>query len=58
MAVNGSVEIKSQLNLSMLISCYGTHSDANKFAKLIITTPVNVCYDNVNQTILLLEKYD
>ena len=55
--VNGSVEINLQVNLSMLISCYGIHSDAKKFAKSIITTPVNVCYDNVNQTILLLEKY-
>ena len=55
--VNGSVEINLQVNLSMLISCYGIHSDAKKFAKSIITTPVNVRYDNVNQTILLLEKY-
>ena len=51
--VNGSVEIHLQLNLS----CYGIHSDAKKFAKSIITTPVNVHYNNVNQTILLLEKY-
>ena len=57
-AVSGSVEINLQVNLSILISCYGIHSDANKFAKSIITTPVNVCYGNVNQTILLLEKYD
>ena len=55
--VNGSVEINLQVNLSMLISCYGIHSDAKKFAKSIITTPVNVHYNNVNQTILLLEKY-
>ena len=55
--VNGSVEINLQVNLSMLISCYGIHGDAKKFAKSIITTPVNVHYDNVNQTILLLEKY-
>ena len=55
--VNGSVEINLQVNLSILISCYGIHSHAKKFAKLIITTPVNVRYDNVNQTILLLEKY-
>ena len=46
-----------QVNLSMLISCYGIHSDAKKFAKSIITTPVNLRYDNVNQTIILLEKY-
>ena len=46
-----------QVNLSMLISCCGIHSDAKKFAKSIITTPVNVHYDNLNQTILLLEKY-
>ena len=46
-----------QVNLSMLISCYGIHSDAKKFAKSIKTAPVNVRYDNVNQTILLLEKY-
>ena len=45
-----------QVNLSMLISCYGIHSDAKKFAKSIKTAPVNVRYDNVNQTILLLEK--
>ena len=25
--VNGSVEINLQVNLSMLIACYGTHSD-------------------------------
>ena len=55
--VYGSVDINLQVNLSMLISCYGIHSDAKKFAKSIITTPVNVRYDNVNQTILLLEKY-
>ena len=55
--VNGSVDINLQVNLSMLISCYGIHSDAKKFAKSIKTTPVNVRYDNVNQTILLLEKY-
>ena len=48
---------KCQVNLSMLISCYGIHSDAKKFAKSIITTPVNLRYDNVNQTIILLEKY-
>ena len=54
--VNGSVEINLQVNLSMLISCYGIHGDAKKFAKSIITTPVNVRYGNVNQTILLLEK--
>ena len=54
--VNGSVEINLQINLSMLISCYGIHSDAKKFAKSIKTAPVNVRYDNVNQTILLLEK--
>ena len=56
-AVVRSVEINLQVNLSMLMSCYGIHSDAKKFAKSIITTPVNVRYDNVNQTILLLEKY-
>ena len=56
-AVVRSVEIHLQVNLSMLISCYGIHSDAKKFAKSIITTPVNVHYNNVNQTILLLEKY-
>ena len=55
--VNESVEISLQVNLSMLISCYEIHSDAKKFAKSIITTLVNVRYDNVNQTILLLEKY-
>ena len=55
--VNGSVDINLQVNLSMLISCYGIHSDAKKFAKSIKTAPVNVRYDNVNQTILLLEKY-
>ena len=54
--VNGSVEINLKVNLSMLISCYGIHSDAKKFAKSIITTPVNVRYENVNQTILLLEQ--
>ena len=54
--VNGSMEINLQVNLSMLISCYGIYSDA-KFAKSIITTPVNVGYVNVNHTILLLEKY-
>ena len=48
---------KCQVNLSVLISCYGIQSDAKKFAKSIITTPVNVHYDNLNQTILLLEKY-
>ena len=42
---------------SLLISCYGIYSDAKKFAKSIITTPVNARYENVNQTILLLEKY-
>ena len=55
--VNGSAEINLQVSLLMLISCYGIHSDAKKFAKSIITIPVNVRYDNVNQTILLLEKY-
>ena len=55
--VNGSVEINLQVNLLMLISCYGIHGDAKKFAKSIITTPVNVHYGNVNRTILLLEKY-
>ena len=55
--VNGSVEINLQVNLSMLISCYGIRSDAKKFAKPIITTPVNARYDKVYQTILLLEKY-
>ena len=55
--VNESVEINLQMNLSMSISSYRTHSDAKKFAKSIITTAVNVRYDNVNQTILLLEKY-
>ena len=55
--VNGSTEINLQVSLLMLISCYGIHSDAKKFAKSIITIPVNVRYDNVNQTILLLEKY-
>ena len=55
--VNGSVEMNLQVNLSMLISCYGIRSDAKKFAKLIITTPVNARYDKVYQTILLLEKY-
>ena len=54
--VNGSMEIKIQVNLSMLISCCGIHSDAKKFTKAIITTPVNVRYDNVNQTILLLKN--
>ena len=44
-------------NLSMLISCYGIHSNVKKFAKSIITTTANVRYDNVNQTTLLLEKY-
>ena len=53
--VNGSMEINLQGNLSMLISSYGIQSDAKKFSKSIITTPVNVRYDN--QTILLLEKY-
>ena len=53
--VNGSMEINLQRNLSMLISSYGIQSDAKKFSKSIITTPVNVRYDN--QTILLLEKY-
>ena len=55
--VNESVVINLQVNLSMLISSYGIHSDAKKFAKSIITTSVNVRYDNVNQTILFLEKY-
>ena len=55
--VNESVEISLQVNLSMLTSCYGINSDAKKFAKSLITTPVNVRYDNVYQTILLLEKY-
>ena len=55
--VKRSVDINLQVNLSMLISCYEIHSDAKKFAKSIITTLVNVRYDNVNQTILLLEKY-
>ena len=50
--VNGSMEINLQVNLSLLISCYGIHSDAKRFAKSIITTLVNVHYDNVNQTIL------
>ena len=54
--VNRSVEIKLQVNLSMLISCYVIDSDAKKFAKSIITTPVNVRSDNVNQIILLLEN--
>ena len=40
-----------QVNLSMLISCYGIHSDVKKFAKSIITTPVKEHYHNVNQTI-------
>ena len=40
LVVNGSVKINLQVNLSMLISCYGIHSDAKKFAKSIITTPV------------------
>ena len=31
--VNESVVISLQVNLSMLISCYGIHSDAKKFAK-------------------------
>ena len=53
--VNGSMEINLLGNLSMLISSYGIQSDAKKFSKSIITTPVNVRYDN--QTILLLEKY-
>ena len=53
--INGSMEINLQGNLSMLISSYGIQSDAKKFSKSIITTPVNVRYDN--QTILLLEKY-
>ena len=35
--VNGSVEINLQGNLSMLISCYGIHSNAKKFAKSITT---------------------
>ena len=56
-AVNGSVKMNLQVNLSMLISCYGIRSDAKRFAKSIITTPVNVRYGNVNQAILLLEKY-
>ena len=55
--VSGPVEINLQVNLSMLISCYGIYSDAKKFAKSIITIPVNVRYDNLNQTILLSEKY-
>ena len=55
--VNASLEINLQVNLSMLIPCYGIHSDAKKSAKSIITTPVNVRYHNVTQTILLLEKY-
>ena len=41
--INGYLEITLQVNLSMLISCYGVHSDSKKFAKWIITTPVNVC---------------
>ena len=55
--VNGSVEINLQVNLSMLTSRYRIHSDAKKFAKSIIATPVNVRYDNVNQTVLSLQKY-
>ena len=55
--VNGSVKINLEVNLSMLISYYVIHSAAKKFAKLIITTLVNVHYHSVNQTILLLEKY-
>ena len=55
--VIGSVEINLQVNLSLLMSCYGIQSDAKKFAKPIITTPVNVRYDNVNQIVLLLEKH-
>ena len=54
---DGSVEINVQVNLSMLISCYGSFSNPKKFAKEIITTPVNVRYDRVNQTISFLEKY-
>ena len=50
--VNGSMERNLQENLSLLISCYGIHSDAKRFAKSIITTLVNVRFDNVNQTIL------
>ena len=50
--VNGSVKINLQVNLSMLISCYGTHSDAKKFSNSVITTPVDIRYDNVNQIIL------
>ena len=38
--VNGSAEINLWVNLSMLISCYGIYSDAKKFAKSIIITPV------------------
>ena len=49
--VNGSVKINLQVNLSMLISCHGIHSDAKKFAKSVITIPVNVLYDKINQTI-------
>ena len=54
--VKGSLEIHLQVNLSMLISFQGIHSEAKKFAKSIITTAVNVGCKNVNQTILLLEK--
>ena len=50
--VNGSMERNLQENLSLLISCYGIHSDAKRFAKSIITTLVKVRFDNVNQTIL------
>ena len=35
--VNGSVEINLQGNLSVLLYCYGIHSNAKKFAKSIIT---------------------
>ena len=51
--VNGSAEINLQVNLSMLISCYGIHSDAKKFAKSIITTPVKVRYDNVSNNFII-----
>ena len=44
--------------VGLLRSCYAQHGRIKLFAKLILTTPINICYNNVEPKVLSFKKAD